>query len=117
MKSEDNQQEAVNAQVSINSENQISGLYCLNRSTGNSICKHSGQQNIKPIKSIQKFSNFKIDFSSFIYIFLFCKGKNLLFDLNKSFKFDLSLNKALSFQEVKMVLKIVKPIQLLKLTY
>lgn len=29
MKSEDNQQEAVNAQVSINSENQISGLYCL----------------------------------------------------------------------------------------
>lgn len=47
MKSEDNQQEAVNAQVSINSENQISGLYCLNRSTGNSICKLSGQQNIK----------------------------------------------------------------------
>lgn len=39
MKSEDNQQEAVNAQVSINSENQISGLYCLNKSTGNSICK------------------------------------------------------------------------------
>lgn len=34
MKSEDNQQEAVNAQVSINSENQISGL--LYRSTGNS---------------------------------------------------------------------------------
>lgn len=29
MKSEDNQQEAVNAQVSINSENQISGLYRL----------------------------------------------------------------------------------------
>lgn len=29
MKSEDNQQEAVNAQVTINSENQISGLYCL----------------------------------------------------------------------------------------
>lgn len=105
MKIEDNQQEAVNAQVSINSENQISGLYCLNRSTGNSICKHSGQQNIKPIKSIQKFSNFKIDFSSFIYIFLFCKGKNLLFDLNKSFKFDFFLNRALSFQEVKMVLK------------
>lgn len=29
MKSEDNQQETVNAQVSINSENQISGLYRL----------------------------------------------------------------------------------------
>lgn len=79
MKSEDNQQEAVNAQVSINSENQISGLYCLNRSTDNSICKLSGQQNTKP---------FKIDFSSYRYIFLFCKRKNLLFDLNKSFKFD-----------------------------
>lgn len=83
MKSEDNQQEAVNAQVSINSENQISGLYCLYACIDPLVTLMVSIVVNKINKSNpSKNSNFKIDFSSFIYIyFYFVREKNLLFDL------------------------------------
>lgn len=89
MKSEDNQQEAVNAQVSINSENQISGLYCLNRSTGNSyVCivvnKILNQSNPSKNSLILKLIFLPIDIYSYfvrekIYCLTLIRVLNLIF--------------------------------------
>lgn len=78
MKSEDNQQETVNAQVSINSENQISGLYrlyaCIDPLVTlmvsivvNKINKSNPSKNSLILQLIF--------LPIYIYIFLFCKGK------------------------------------------